>query len=140
MENYANIPQNIVVDYMKRCKTCKEKLKIREITTGIVIKPMIIENFNDRGQVDMIDFQSLPHRNFKYVMHYQDYLSKNSILRPLTTKRVSEVACHLLQIFIDFGAPAILQSDNGREFTAKVIEAIVFYYHYQALIYNNFDF
>jgi hypothetical protein len=43
-------------------------------------------------------------------------------LRPLKSRRAAEVAFHLLDIFSTFGAPYILQSDNGREFTAKIIE------------------
>ena len=40
-----------------------------------------------------------------------------NLTRSLTTKRAAEVAYNFLQISIDFGAPMILQSDNGRQFT-----------------------
>src|SRR5579872_4887792 len=40
---------------------------------------------------------------------------------PLSSKRAAEVAYQLLDIFLLFGAPHILQSDNGSEFTAAVI-------------------
>ena len=42
-------------------------------------------------------------------------------MRPLTSKRAAEVAYQLLDIFLLLGAPEILQSDNGSEFTAGVI-------------------
>ena len=42
-------------------------------------------------------------------------------LRPLTSKRAEEVAKHLMDIFCIFGAPAVLQSDNGREFANRVV-------------------
>ena len=45
-------------------------------------------------------------------------------MRPLKTKTADEVAYQLLDIFTIIGAPAILQSDNGREFVAKVIEEL----------------
>ena len=54
-------------------------------------------------------------------MVYQDHLTKFCILRPLHTKRASEVAYQLMDIFLLVGAPQILQSDNGSEFTASVI-------------------
>ncbi|XP_035210146.1 KRAB-A domain-containing protein 2-like [Stegodyphus dumicola] len=54
-------------------------------------------------------------------MVYQDHLSKIVQLRPLKTKRAEEVAYHVLAIFLTIGAPAILQSDNGREFSNQVI-------------------
>ena len=45
-------------------------------------------------------------------------------MRPLTNKCAEEVACILQDIFITFGAPVILQSDNGREFANKVVEEL----------------
>ena len=39
----------------------------------------------------------------------------------LTSKRASEVAYHIMEIFLLLGAPTILQSDNGSEFTCQVI-------------------
>ena len=41
-------------------------------------------------------------------------------LLPVTSKRAPEIAYQLLDVFI-FGAPSILQSDNGREFVNSVI-------------------
>ena len=57
-------------------------------------------------------------------MVYQCHLTKFVIIRPLSSKRASEVAFQLLDIFLLFGAPAILQSDNGSEFTACVIKGL----------------
>jgi len=39
--------------------------------------------------------------------------------RPQTAE---EVACPLMDIFCMFGAPFILQNDNGREFANKIIQ------------------
>jgi len=41
-------------------------------------------------------------------------------LRPLQTKETSEVAEHLLDIYIEHGPPEILQSDQGPEFKGVV--------------------
>ncbi|KAL8578594.1 hypothetical protein ACOMHN_015050 [Nucella lapillus] len=54
-------------------------------------------------------------------MTYLNHFTKFCILRPLTSKRAEEVAVNLLDIFLLFGAPAILQSDNGREFVNALI-------------------
>lgn len=40
---------------------------------------------------------------------------------PPNFQRAAEVAWHLVDIFLLFGTPQILQSDNGSEFTASVI-------------------
>ncbi|XP_068237119.1 uncharacterized protein [Palaemon carinicauda] len=57
-------------------------------------------------------------------MVYQDHLTKYCILRPSTSKRAAEVAFQLMDIFLMFGAPQILHSDNGSEFTALVISEL----------------
>jgi transposase InsO family protein len=69
--------------------------------------------------------QSCPDGPYKFIMNYQDHFTKFCILRPLKTKTAAEVAYQLLDIFTILGAPVILQSDNGREFVAKVIQELV---------------
>ena len=65
--------------------------------------------------------QSMTKAQHKWIMVYQDHLTKYCVLRPLTSKRAAEVAFQLMDIFLLLGAPQILQSDNGSEFTASVI-------------------
>ena len=79
---------------------------------------------NNRCQVDLIDYQSCPSNRYKWLMVYQDHLTKFVFLRPLTSKRAEEVAYNLVDIFTIVRAPSILQSDNGREFVNKVIQNI----------------
>ena len=68
--------------------------------------------------------QSMCHEQYKWIMNYQDHLTKFCVLRPLTSKRAAEVAYQLLDIYSLLGAPAILQSENGSEFTAHVPEEV----------------
>jgi len=120
---YANITKEALELFKSYCITCQEKRK-RNKTAGIVVKPLLSSEFNSRRQVDLVDMQSLPQGQFKWIMLYQCHLTKFVILRALTSKRAAEVAFQLLDIFLLFGAPAILQSDNGSEFTAKVISEL----------------
>ncbi|XP_068209138.1 uncharacterized protein [Palaemon carinicauda] len=53
-----------------------------------------------------------------------EYLTKFHVIRPLKSKTAAEVTNEFLFIFMDIGAPHILQSDNGREFTAEVIQEL----------------
>ena len=64
--------------------------------------------------MDLIDFQTCPDGEFKWLLVYQDHFTKFEQLRPLKSKSASEVAYALLDIFSIFGVPVILQSDNGR--------------------------
>ena len=93
--------------------------KKRSELSKLVIKPVRSSDFSSRGQVDLIDYQSVPDSGYKWVN--QNHFTKFSILRPLKSKTAAEVAYNLLDIFLILGAPMILQSDNGREFTANII-------------------
>ena len=119
-QKYANITTDAVELFKSYCVVCQEKMK-RPKTTGVVVKPILSSEFNSCGQVDLVDMQSSPQGQFKWIMLYQCHLTKFVILRPLSSKRAAEVALQLLDIFLIFGAPAIFQSDNSSEFTAQVI-------------------
>lgn len=118
-KKFANITKQMIILYLSMCETCQQKKTKKK--RGLVSKPILHSEMNSRCQVDLIDFQSQPDEKFKFIMVYQDHLTKFLLLRPLESKRAEEVAYHLNDIFLTFGAPCILQSDNGREFVNKVI-------------------
>lgn len=79
---------------------------------------LILKRFKEKSIVPLnLNF-------FRYILHYQDHLTKLSVLRPLESKRAKEVATRLYEIFCLITPPCILQSDNGREFTANCIEEL----------------
>jgi hypothetical protein len=91
----------------------------KDTETGIscTSNPFTLHEFSD-----LIDMQSEPDGYYRFIMNYQDHLTKFTILRPLKIKTAEEVAYQLMDILCIFGAPFILQSENGREFSNKVIE------------------
>ena len=74
--------------------------------------------------MDLVVVESNPDGEYRYILHYVDCLTKFHILRPIKNKTAVEVAREMLYIFLDIGAPLVLQSDNGREFTAHVISEL----------------
>ncbi|KAL0860130.1 hypothetical protein ABMA27_010437 [Loxostege sticticalis] len=105
------------------CKTCLSRKTFPK--KGIVVKPMVSDDFNRGGQIDLVDFQTSPDQEYKWLLQYQDHLTKLCFLRPLNSKQAKEVAIEMLKIFLEVGCPHILQNDNGREFTASVLKEIV---------------
>ncbi|XP_037790446.1 KRAB-A domain-containing protein 2-like [Penaeus monodon] len=104
---YANITTKALELFKSQCEECQKKRK-RPMTKGVVMRPILGKELASRGQVDLIDMQSVPYSNFKWIMVYQDHLTKFCILRPLQTKRAAEVAFQLVDIFLLMGAPAAL--------------------------------
>ena len=119
-----NVTREAVELVKSLCVDCQRKRK-RPTTKGVVVQPILTNEFSSRGQVDLIDMQSLPSGKFKWIMVYQDHLTKFCIIRALSSKRASEVAYQLMDIFLMFGAPQVLQSDNGSEFTAAVVKELM---------------
>uniref|UniRef100_A0A4W3GZE2 KRAB-A domain-containing protein 2-like n=1 Tax=Callorhinchus milii TaxID=7868 RepID=A0A4W3GZE2_CALMI len=117
---YANVPTKALELFKSLCEDCQKKRK-RPMTKGVVARPTLTEEFASGGQVDLIDMRSTSHSNFKWIMVYQDCLTKFCVLRPLFTELAAEVAFQLLDIFLLLGAPAVLQSDNGSECTARIV-------------------
>ena len=119
---YKNITAESIMLYLSLCVPCLKKSKVPK--KGLVIKPMIFSEMNSRAQADLIDMQSQPDVDLKWILVYQEHLTKFVELRPVTSKRAPEIAYQLIDIFSIFGAPSILQSDNGRELVNCVITVL----------------
>ena len=64
----------------------------------------------------------------RYVLLAVDSLSRFVVLRPLKDKSALSTAQGLYSIFVDFGFPKTLISDNGAEFVNQVIKAMVSFF------------
>ena len=97
-KKYKNITQEHISLYLSICTSCLKKSSVPK--KGMVVKPMVYRYMNPRGQVDLIDMQSQPDGEFKWILVYQDHLTKFVQLRATKSKRAAEVAYHLLDIFL----------------------------------------
>ena len=68
---------------------------------------------------------SYPDGEYKYIAHAKDHFTRFSWATALKSKEAIYVANFLFQTFMQFGAPAILQSDNGKEFANQVIRDLI---------------
>ena len=66
-QKYANITTDAVELFKSYCVVCQEKRK-RPKTTGVFVKPILFREFNSSGQVDLVDMQSSPQGQFKWIM------------------------------------------------------------------------
>ncbi|XP_026808717.1 SCAN domain-containing protein 3 isoform X1 [Rhopalosiphum maidis] len=121
-KKYKNISRSDICTFLQMCEACQEKQK--SIKKATVVKPIICSEFNSRCQVDLIEFQMFSNEKFKYIMIYQDYLTKFVVLRPLEHKLIEEVAYNLIDIFTLLGAPCIIQSAHGRDFSNDIVNCL----------------
>ena len=107
-----NISKRIIQVFVTACVTCNlKKTKSRKL----VVRPILSQSYLSRAQVDLIDLQSVPVTVavlttegevkivYKFVLNYQDHLTKFVCLRPLARKTADAVAKELLSIFCLIG-------------------------------------
>jgi hypothetical protein len=82
---YSNISQEMVKEYIDLCSICGTQEASRPSKMKL-LKPILSKTFNDRGQVDLIDMQSIKDGEFNWILHYQDHLTKFTYLRALKNK------------------------------------------------------
>ncbi|KRY20402.1 SCAN domain-containing protein 3 [Trichinella patagoniensis] len=119
-KKWANVTLEICKICIRYCENCQLKWK-KKNPKGLVIKSIVSSSIMSMRQVNLINYQTMPDGKFNYVITYVDHFSKFCFLRPLTSKSSEEVAHNLFGVFLLIGAPAILQSDIGREFGSSLI-------------------
>ncbi|CAF4134003.1 unnamed protein product [Rotaria magnacalcarata] len=118
-QHYYWIPSKIIDSFLSTCMSCQVRrpLKLHVIPTAIISL-----GFMTRLQMDLIDMRTRPDGEFKWILHCRDHFTKYSWAYALPSKEARYVAESLLQLFFQFGSCKILQSDNGKEFTAQIIK------------------
>ncbi|XP_012382176.2 KRAB-A domain-containing protein 2 [Dasypus novemcinctus] len=119
---YGNVTKEVIVLYLTLCKQCHQKNPVPK--RGLTPKPGTFKDLDSRCQVEVLDMQSNADGEFKFILYYQDHLTKFIILRPLKAKQAHEVVSILLDIFTILGTPSVLESDSGVEFTNQVVDEL----------------
>ena len=88
------------------------------------LRPVRAKTVQIRHQIDLVDMKRLhtkyKGKTYKYVLSIIDVFSRYHWLVPMQTKKSSHLACELLHIYIEHGAPRVIQHDQGREFEGAV--------------------
>jgi hypothetical protein len=120
-ERYYGISRDDVSEVLKHCQICALN---RPNRTRAPLTPIVVEEWLQRIQIDLIDMRAEADGHAKWICHIKDHFSKYSALFALPSKEAEEVA-HALSIFIMFlGIPEIMQADNGREFKGCVSKLV----------------
>jgi len=134
--HYSNIPREAIGQVLKLCTTCSLKSTQNR---NAPLQPIISKGFLERTQVDLIDMQTSPDGDYRWICHVVDHFSKYHIVFPLKRKTGEEVAHGLKRyVFSYFGLPYILQCDNGREFVNKIFEETIEIWPGTAKIIHDF--
>ncbi|XP_049879130.1 KRAB-A domain-containing protein 2-like [Pectinophora gossypiella] len=121
IKNKFYIPKKAIEIFVSLCPTCRMYRNAPKRSS--IMNPANVR-YNAKGQFDIIDLQYCADGDYKWLLSYQDNATKFTLLRPLKTKNISDVAMELVNIFTTFGSPNVLQSEMGHDLTEKVIKEI----------------
>ena len=122
VEHGNHVPRPVIELFLDLCQIC-QATRGKKSTQKIVHKPIIPDAVGQCGQANLVDLQVVPDNGYKFILNYQDCLSKYVILRPLKTKTAAEVADCLVSIFFEHGPPSILHTDNSTGFSNNTLMA-----------------
>ena len=119
---YRGLSRRII---QRSLDSMKQQQKLRPLFQNKApLRPIRASKVQERYQADLVSMVTMPVTidgdTYKY-MSVIDIFSRFRFLRPLQTKETSEVAEHLLDIYIEHGPPEILQSES-QEF--KVVDSL----------------
>ncbi|XP_050300165.1 KRAB-A domain-containing protein 2-like [Anthonomus grandis grandis] len=116
---YCNITKEVIMVFLRFCGHCQNKTPIGGRKKP-VSKPAI-HSKKSSVHVDLIDMKTHSYSGYQFILVHQDKATKFIHLKALKSKEVDEIVRHLLDIYTTFGAPAILNSNQGREFIISII-------------------
>ncbi|GBC52214.1 KRAB-A domain-containing protein 2-like [Rhizophagus irregularis DAOM 181602=DAOM 197198] len=120
---WYGVKKKIIEEFVNHCEICVPRRTMSKST--LAARPIVAKRFLSRVQMDLVDLRQYSDNDFKYILHVRDHFSRYSWAKPLTSKEPAAIAGILYEIFCQFGPPIILQSNNGKEFTAQIIKNLV---------------
>jgi transposase InsO family protein len=115
LDRYVGFSRSHVEEYVAKCEACQRHLPFKlndEMGSIVATTPW------ERIQIDLVDMRKHADVNdgASWILNIIDCFSKFMFCFALQSKSGQEVVNALRGLFMTEGAPAILQSDNGKEF------------------------
>jgi len=112
-----------VEKYVKQCRSCQ----VNKMLTPKHKAPMEItttaEHSFDKCYLDIVGPLTVTQGNNKYILTFQDDLSKYVVAVPLGQNDVVTVArAFVVNIVLKYGTPSILQTDQGTNFISEMFQ------------------
>ena len=110
-----------VEDYVKQCKSCQ----VNKILTPKNKAPMqvttTVERPFEKSYLDVVGPLPVTVQGNKYILTFQDYLSKYVVAVPIEKQDAETVARAFVErIVLLYGTPQIVQTDQGSNFMSEV--------------------
>lgn len=121
-KKYSGVSRRNVQSTLDRCG--QYQLLKAKFSNKPIPKPIRAKEVQHRHQINLLDMGTLKVKHgpltYRYILTTVDVFSRYVWLRPLQSKRSSEIAKHLKEIYCEHGPPKFVQHDRGKEFRGEV--------------------
>ena len=115
----------IRLDLQNATNNCTPCLRFNIVKKGFhPLKSIEANQPWDHLQIDLIGPLPQSAEGYVQILTVTDVMSGYTVLRPLFSKEMEQVARALWEIFSEYGIPKVLQSDNGPEFVNQVMKML----------------
>lgn len=111
----------LLFDLYVDCDQCKSAISLPK--TERTRRPIPATYPNSRWQINLKKMP--PHKGFQYICNIVDCFSRFAFGQACKTKSATEISKVVLSYIYLYGAPRILQSDNGKEFRNSNLKEVV---------------
>lgn len=114
-----------IEDYIRKCASCqKNKITQNKTKMPLVITPTPQGVF-DRCDIDIVGPLTVTDRDNRYILTFQDALTKFIVAEPIEKQDAGTVARVLVEkIILRFGIPSVILSDNGSNFLSDTLKRV----------------
>lgn len=132
-----------IAKYISNCKDCQAHKPTQQSPSGLLCGRPEVKHPWELISIDIVGPLPKSSNGFCYILSIQDYFSKFCIFQPMRQAHAKAV-CKILEehVFLLFGVPRTIISDNGKQFISKEFKSLaktynvnvqhVAFYHPQA--------
>ena len=112
-----------VEDYVRQCKNCQVNKILTPKHNAPMQVTMTAESPFEKCYLDVVDPLSVTLQGNKYILTFQDDLSKYVVVVPIEKQDAETVARAFVEkLVLLYGIPQILQKDEGANFMSEVFK------------------
>lgn len=109
-----------ITSYVRSCQVCQRTKPEQKLPAGHMGKPIIPHHPWQILSIDMIGPLPRSNKGHQFIFVVTDVFSKFTLAYPLRRSTAPHI-CKVLeeQVFLLFGVPQVIKSDNGRQFKSR---------------------
>lgn len=123
-----------VATYVRKCQVCLAHKPEHKAPAGYMLKRPGVDRPWELLSVDVVGPLPKSRNGNMYILSVQDYFSKFCLFFPMRAATTAKIV-QLLEdnVFLMFGVPRLLQTDNGKQFVSKEFKLFAQTYNVQHL-------